>query len=161
MLMANDHKLMHSMAASPAARRNHHAFRGGLWEHSLDVVKAAEGIAAVYPQVDRDLLVTGALLHDIGKVEEYQVNGGIDFTDAGRLLGHIVMGVGIVDSFIARLAGFPEGLRLKLLHMIVSHHGRYEWQSPKKPKFLEADILHQLDMIDSRVDMYNKAGNGP
>jgi 3'-5' exoribonuclease len=159
-LMANDHNLMEALAASPAAKRNHHALLGGLWRHSMGIVKAAEGIAAVYPQVDRDLLVTGALLHDIGKIEEFRVRADIDYTDAGMLLGHIVLGAGLVDRYIARVPGFPAVLRLKLLHMIVSHHGQYEWQSPKRPKFLEAAILHQLDMIDAQVDMFNTAASG-
>jgi len=160
MLMANDHDLMESVAVSPAAKRNHHATLGGLWQHSMGIVKAAEGIAAVYSKVDRDLLVTGALLHDIGKIEEYRVRADIDYTDAGRLLGHIVLGVEIVNRYIAKLTGFPETLRIKLLHMIVSHHGQYEWQSPKRPKFLEAAVLHQLDMIDAQVDMFGGEAAG-
>jgi 3'-5' exoribonuclease len=156
-LVARDPDLLNAFAACPAARRNHHALLGGLWQHSLGVAKAAEGIAAVYPRVDRDLLVTGALLHDIGKIEEYRAGTDINITDAGRLLGHIVLGAGLVDRLIAQIPGFPRVLRLKLLHMIVSHHGRYEWQSPKRPKFLEAAILHQLDMIDAQVDMFGEA----
>lgn len=157
LLMANDHKLMEALAMCPAAKRNHHAKLGGLWQHSMGMVKAAEGIAATYPRVDRDLLVTGALLHDIGKIEEFRVRAGIDYSDAGMLLGHIVLGAGLVDRYITRVPGFPEVLRLKLLHMIVSHHGQYEWQSPKRPKFLEAAILHLLDMIDAQVDMFSEA----
>ena len=124
------------------------------------MVKAAEGVAAAYPQIDRDLLITGALLHDIGKIEELQARADIDYTDAGRLLGHIVLGVEIVSCYMAKVPGFPETLRLKLLHMIVSHHGQYEWQSPKRPKFLEAAILHQLDMMDAQVNMFNEAAAG-
>jgi len=160
LLMANDHNLMEAMAGSPAAKHNHHALLGGLWQHSRGIVKAAEGVVAAYPRVDRDLLVTGALLHDIGKIEEYRVRADIDYTDAGRLLRHIVLGAGLVDRYIARVPGFPAVLRLKLLHMIVSHHGQYEWQSPKRPKFLEAAILHQLDMIDAQVDMFGAAVSG-
>lgn len=159
-LMATDHNLMEALARYPAAKRNHHALLGGLWQHSMGIVKAAEGVAAAYPRVDRDLLVTGALLHDIGKIEEYRVRADKDYTDAGRLLGHIVLGANLLDRYIARVPGFPEVLRLKLLHMIVSHHGYYEWQSPKRPKFLEAAILHQLDMIDAQVDMFNAAASG-
>ncbi len=159
-LMANDHNLLQCLATSPAAKRNHHAKLGGLWEHSQGMVKAAEGVAAAYPQVDRDLLITGALLHDIGKIEELQARADIDYTDAGRLLGHIVLGVEIVSCYMAKVPGFPETLRLKLLHMIVSHHGQYEWQSPKRPKFLEAIILHQLDMMDAQVDMFTEAAAG-
>lgn len=159
-LMANDQNFRELLVQCPAAKRNHHALLGGLWQHTMGIVKAAEGIAAVYPQVDRDLLITGALLHDIGKIEEYKCRANIDITDAGRLLGHIVLGVGLVDRYIAQVPDFPEVLRLKLLHMIVSHHGRYEWQSPKRPKFLEAAILHQLDMIDAQVYMFSEAAAG-
>ena len=159
-LMANDHNLLQCLAASPAAKRNHHAKLGGLWEHSLGMVKAAEGMAAAYSQVNRDLLITGALLHDIGKIKEFRARADIDYTDAGRLLGHIILGVELVNRYIAKVPGFPKTLRLKLLHMIVSHHGQYEWQSPKRPKFLEAAILHQLDMMDAQVDMFTEAAAG-
>ncbi len=142
---------------APAAKRNHHATIGGLLEHSLGVACAAGRIAPAYPEMDRDLLVTGALLHDIGKVEEYSCRTGIDFTDEGRLLGHIVLGVQMLDRYISQLTDFPMELKLKLTHMIVSHHGQYEWQSPKRPKFLEAAVLHHLDMIDAAANMFGAA----
>lgn len=156
-LIFNDDDFLNVFFMSPAAKHYHHAALGGLLEHSLGIARAAGGVAAVYPQMDRDLLVCGALLHDIGKVEEYRLNAHIDFTDEGRLLGHIVLGVRLLDSYMDQLPGFPEELRTKLLHMIVSHHGQYEWQSPKRPKFLEADVLHHLDMIDAAVDMFGSA----
>ena len=156
-LILKDNYFMDTFIKSPAGTHNHHAVIGGLLEHSLGIARAAEGIAAVYPKIDRDLLLTGALLHDIGKVEEYRLNSHIDFTDEGRLLGHIVLGVRLLDSYIDQLPGFPQELRTKLLHMIVSHHGQYEWQSPKRPKFLEAAVLHYLDMIDATIDMFNSA----
>jgi 3'-5' exoribonuclease len=142
---------------APAARRNHHAAIGGLIEHSLGMAEAADKLAGAYIQIDRDLLITGALLHDIGKTEEYSTGTVIDFTDGGRLLGHIVIGVRILEKYIDTLPGFPEDLKLKLLHMVVSHHGQYEWQSPKRPKFLEAAILHHLDMMDMLVDVFHSA----
>lgn len=145
---------------APAARRNHHAAIGGLVEHSLGMAEAADRLAGAYRQLDRDLLITGALLHDIGKVEEYNIGTGIDFTDGGRLLGHIVIGVRIMEEYINVLPGFPEDLKLKLLHMVVSHHGQYEWQSPKRPKFLEAAVLHHLDMMDMLVDVFSSAIEG-
>lgn len=88
---------------------------------------------------------------------EYSLGTDIDFTDEGRLLGHIVLGVRLLDRYADRLHEFPEDLRLKLTHMLVSHHGQYEWQSPKRPKFIEAAVLHHLDMIDAAVDMFNTA----
>jgi len=159
-LLAGDQDIINVMARCPAAKRNHHAYLGGLWQHSLGVARAADRIASVYSHLDRDLLVTGALLHDIGKIEEYRVKADIDFTSEGRLLGHIVIGTGLVDRLISRIPSFPEVLRLKLLHMIVSHHGQYEWQSPKRPKFIEAAVLHYLDMIDAQIDMFNGASAG-
>lgn len=148
--------LMNFLTA-PAARRNHHAAIGGLAEHSLGVAAAAERMAEVYPGLDRDLLIAGALLHDVGKVEEYRIGTDIDFTDEGRLLGHIVLGVQLLGKYISQVSDFPDDLRLKLTHMLVSHHGQYEWQSPKRPKFLEAAMLHHLDMIDAEVDMFSSA----
>lgn len=156
-LILSDDDFLNALLMSPAAKRNHHATIGGLLEHSLGIVSAAERIAPIYPKIDRDLLVAGALLHDIGKVEEYSFSADIDFTDEGRLLGHIVLGVRLLDKYINRLPDFPEELRLKLLHMIVSHHGQYEWQSPKRPKFPEAVVLHHLDMIDAAVNMFSYA----
>ncbi len=156
-LILSDGDFQNVLFTSPAAKRNHHATIGGLLEHSLGIASAAEQIALVYPRIDRDLLVAGALLHDIGKVKEYSFGADIDFSDEGRLLGHIVLGVRLLDKYISSLPDFPEELRLKLLHMIVSHHGQYEWQSPKRPKFLEAAVLHHLDMIDAAVDMFSSA----
>lgn len=156
-LIFSDEVFFQSLLTAPAAKRNHHATIGGLLEHSLGIAAAAEQIAPVYPKIDRDLLVAGALLHDIGKVEEYSCGTDIDFTNEGRLLGHIVLGAQLLERYISRLPDFPQDLRLKLLHMIISHHGQYEWQSPKRPKFLEAAVLHHLDMIDAEVDMFSTA----
>lgn len=154
-----DETLAEQFRRAPAAKAHHQAYLGGLLEHTLNVVKLAEQIAAAYEGVDRDLLLTGALLHDIGKIYEYRYDVFIDYTDAGRLLGHIVIGAGLVQERLRDLPDFPETLKLKVLHMIVSHHGRYEWQSPKRPKFLEAAILHQADYLDAEVDKFLQARN--
>lgn len=154
-----DETLAEQFRRAPAAKAHHQAYLGGLLEHTLNVVKLAEHIAAAYEGVDRDLLLTGALLHDIGKIYEYRYDVFIDYTDAGRLLGHIVIGAGLVQERLRDLPDFPETLKLKVLHMIVSHHGRYEWQSPKRPKFLEAAILHQADYLDAEVDKFLQARN--
>ena len=145
---------------APAAKANHQAYLGGLLEHTLNVARAAAAAAGLYPRLDRDLLLAGAILHDIGKVEEYSYDRCIDFTDQGRLLGHIVMGVSEVERRVRELETdppFPENLRLKVLHIITSHHGLYEWQSPKRPKFLEASVVHILDMLDTMVDSFSRA----
>jgi 3'-5' exoribonuclease len=142
---------------APAAKLYHHALLGGLLLHSVSVATAADGIAGNYPRANRDLLVAGAILHDIGKVQEYCYRGTVEQTDEGRLLGHIVSGALFLERYIERVPSFPGELRLKLLHMLISHHGRYEWQSPKRPKFLEAALLHQLDVLDTQVDMFSRA----
>ncbi|MDK2821644.1 MAG: 3-5 exoribonuclease [Clostridia bacterium] len=140
---------------APAAKKNHQAYLGGLLEHTFNMIALVPSLCAIYPQVDQDLLYTGVILHDIAKIKEYEYEYKIDFTDAGRLLGHIVMGIQEVDQRITSIEGFPEKLRLKVLHMIASHHGQYEWQSPKRPKFLEACLLHHLDLIDTEVFIFN------
>ncbi|HHW06959.1 MAG TPA: HD domain-containing protein [Clostridia bacterium] len=152
-----DETLAEQFRRAPAAKSHHQAYLGGLLEHTLNVMRLAEQIAAAYEGIDRDLLLTGAVLHDIGKIYEYRYDLFIDYTDAGRLLGHIVMGANLVQDRIRSLPDFPETLKLKVLHMIVSHHGRYEWQSPKRPKFLEAAILHQADYLDAEVDKFLQA----
>lgn len=152
----NDREWLNMFVSAPAAKINHQAYLGGLLEHTLNVARAAASFARLYPQVDRDLLLAGAILHDIGKVEEYRYDKVIDFTDRGRLLGHIMLGAGMVEKRMDNLEGFPEKLKLKILHIIVSHHGQYEWQSPKRPKFLEAAVIHQLDQLDATVDSFTK-----
>ncbi|MBM7867611.1 HD domain-containing protein [Heliobacterium gestii] len=137
---------------APAAMTHHQAYIGGLLEHSLRVHATALGLAANVPEADRDLLAAGAILHDIGKIEELQYQSVIGYTVAGNLLGHIVIGINLLDREIAGLPGFPEELRLRLLHLIASHHGEYEWQSPKRPQTAEAMILHYADRFDA--DMF-------
>lgn len=142
---------------APAAKANHQAYLGGLLEHTLNVAELAGQVARTYPQVDKDLLLAGAVLHDLGKIEAYNYTRLIDTSDQGRLLGHIVLGALDLEREMTRIPGFPAGLRLKLLHMVASHHGRYEWQSPVRPQFLEAAILHHLDLLDANVDMFTVA----
>ena len=153
----SDPEWVKKYSTAPAAKKHHQAYLGGLLEHSLNVAQACQQMARVYPQINRDLLLTGAILHDIGKIDEYTYERVIDMSDQGRLLGHIIMGIQMVDRVIEGLPDFPENLRLKILHMIASHHGEYEWQSPKRPKFLEAYMLHQLDLLDARVDTFTRA----
>ncbi|MFZ5643435.1 MAG: 3'-5' exoribonuclease YhaM family protein [Bacillota bacterium] len=155
----NDKDWERDFCVAPAAKANHQAYLGGLLEHTLNISRAALSMARLYPRLDKDILLTGCILHDIGKINEYTYKRHIDFTDEGRLLGHIITGVSEVDRRIRSLEGdgFPEDLRLKVLHIITSHHGLYEWQSPKKPKFLEAAVVHVLDMLDTVVDTFSKA----
>ncbi|TDA70645.1 MAG: HD domain-containing protein [Clostridia bacterium] len=152
-----DQERVRAFITAPAAKANHQAYLGGLLEHTLNVATMAGEAARTYPQVDKDLLLSGAILHDLGKTGAYNYTRVIDTSDQGRLLGHIVLGVLDLEQEMAGIPGFPVGLRLKLLHMVASHHGRYEWQSPVRPQFLEAAILHHLDMLDADIDMFTTA----
>lgn len=154
-----DEDIANRFRRAPAAKSHHQAYLGGLLEHTLNVVQLARKIASTYEGVELDLLLTGALFHDIGKIYEFHYDKFIDYSDAGRLLGHITIGANLIADQIKKLYDFPENLRLKLIHLILSHHGKYEWQSPKRPKFLEGIILHQADYIDSQVDKFIKVKN--
>lgn len=136
---------------APAARQMHHAYIGGLLEHTLSMATLALTLAGHYPYVDRDLLLAGTLLHDAGKAVEYEVANGITFSDDGRLVGHIVRAITMVEHAAARIDAFPPEKLRELVHLIASHHGTLEWGSPVPPKTLEAILLHQLDLLDSRV----------
>jgi 3'-5' exoribonuclease len=142
---------------APAALKIHQPYLKGLWEHSLGVAELTRSISANYPEVDTDLLLVGALLHDIGKIFEYNFERGISYTTDGRLLGHIIMGIDLLSREIARIPDFPTDLRTKLLHIITSHHGRYEWQSPRRPKCLEAVIIHYADALEADLWQFRRA----
>ena len=137
---------------APAAKAMHHVFLGGLLEHSLAVVGLAVDVAARYPQVNRDLLICGALLHDIGKVAELSYKRSFDYTDEGKLLGHIVIGVQMVEDHVRQIDDFPSELSMLIKHLLLSHHGQYDFGSPKRPKFLEAIILNFIDDLDSKIN---------
>jgi len=140
------------MKKAPAAKSMHHAYAGGLLEHTVSVTKLLESFCEHYPFLDRDLLITAGILHDIGKLEELSGNLAIDYTDAGRLLGHLVLGAQRVAQEIDKIANFPTDLALSLQHLIVSHHGEYEFGSPKRPKIIEAFALHYADDLDARMN---------
>ena len=149
--MADD-SFMRGYCRAPAAKSMHHVFLGGLLEHSLAVASLVEDVGHRYPGINRDLLVTGALLHDIGKVAELCYERGFDYTDQGKLLGHIVIGVEMVEEKLQALPDFPIRLATLLKHLLLSHHGQYEYGSPKRPKTLEAVILNFLDDLDSKIN---------
>lgn len=148
----SDRQFVSQFKKAPAAKNFHHSYLGGLLEHTFSVCQLAEQVASHYPQLNRDLLVTAAFLHDIGKVREFVYDLNIDYSDEGRLLGHLVLGVAMVDEKLAELRDFPQELALRLKHMILSHHGEYEFGSPKRPKFLEAFALHLIDDLDAKVN---------
>jgi 3'-5' exoribonuclease len=155
-----DQDLMRKFATAPAAVKNHHAYRGGLLEHVVNIMEVVRRIADLYPQVDSELLLLGVLFHDLGKVDELTYDRDFAYTDAGQLLGHVVMAVGMVDAKIReaeRLSGepIPEEIALRLKHMVVSHHGAYEYGSPKLPMTLEAVALNQLDNLDAKLHSFD------
>jgi 3'-5' exoribonuclease len=142
--------------AHPAAKRNHHAYVGGLLEHSLSVAGACDRLAAHYRtqglELDRDLLLTGALLHDIGKVRELRAPPASGYTTEGKLLGHIVMGIQIVQREAETVQELPGERLLLLQHLIASHQGRPEWDSPRTPQMIEALVLHYADDLDAKMN---------
>jgi 3'-5' exoribonuclease len=144
---------------APAAKLLHHAWIGGLLEHVLTLVRVCRATAPFYPEVDPDLLVTGAILHDIGKVRELSWGTTFSYTLEGQMIGHISIAQGMLREKIATLPGFPEKLRVLVEHMILSHHGKYEFGSPKLPMTPEAILLSALDDIEAKMQaMRNEFG---
>ncbi|MBV8867619.1 MAG: HD domain-containing protein [Acidobacteriaceae bacterium] len=151
-LIFGDEELVSLYKAAPAAKSIHHACRGGLLEHVLSLCALSKMIAAHYPEIDPDLLITGVILHDIGKVEELSYARSFGYSAEGQLLGHIVLGLRLIGAKFAQVPGFPPKLRSLVEHMIVSHHGELEFGSPKLPLFPEALLLHHLDNLDSKMN---------
>ncbi len=141
---------------SSAAKSVHHGFVGGLLEHTLSVAKLCEFYCKQYPVLKRDLLITAALCHDIGKTKEISAFPINDYTDDGNLLGHIVMGVEMIGEKIRDINGFPHGLAGELKHCILSHHGEFEYGSPKKPAIIEAVALNFADDTDAKIEIFNE-----
>jgi 3'-5' exoribonuclease len=138
---------------APAATKVHHACIGGLLEHTLGVVKSCAALAELYPEADRDLLVTAAALHDIGKIEEFDWSIAIRYSDAGQLVGHVVGGAMMVREAAEHIEGFDPLVSLALQHAILAHHGQREFGSPQEPKSIEAMIVHAADQLDADIAM--------
>jgi 3'-5' exoribonuclease len=156
-----DEEFMRKLTRAPAGVKNHHAYLGGLLEHVVSLMELILRVAPVYPEINGDLLLMGAFLHDIGKVDELSYERDFAYTDEGQLIGHLVMAVGILEKKlreVERLSGepVPEEFVLRLKHMIVSHHGQYEYGSPKLPMTLEAVALHQLDNLDAKIHSFSQ-----
>jgi 3'-5' exoribonuclease len=147
----NDADWVAQFKAAPAAKFMHHAYIGGLLEHTLSMASLADKIAAHYRGVDRDLLLVGVVLHDIGKTREFSYLTGIDYTHEGRLVSHIAIGLEMLDAKLKLIDGFPSDVALLIKHMIISHHGSREFGSPEPPKTVEAVLLNYIDEIDSKV----------
>ncbi|WP_413295113.1 3'-5' exoribonuclease YhaM family protein [Bdellovibrio sp. HCB185ZH] len=136
---------------APAAKSIHHAWVGGLLEHILSICKIMDFMGSHYPFLNRDLLLFGAIFHDIGKIWELSYDNGVSYTDRGRLLGHMQIACELIDKKAARILGFSEELRDICKHIILSHHGKLEYGSPKRPKFMEAMLIAMVDDLDSKV----------
>ena len=163
-----DTELAQAYREAPAARQLHHAWLGGLLEHVVSLCTLADRVVPHYPLVDRDLVLTGVILHDIGKVRELSWEVGFEYTVEGTLLGHIQMGVALAEKTIDSLPNFPPKLKVLVLHMILSHHGKLEFGSPKLPMIPEALVLNFLDDLDAKMqavqgefDKCIREGKGP
>lgn len=137
---------------APAAKTLHHAFIGGLLDHVVSLFTVCDLACRNYPQVNRDLVLTGAFLHDIGKIHELAYQRSISYTTEGQLLGHMIIELEMLHKKIAGIPGFPDELKILIEHLIISHHGQYEFGSPKLPMFPEALMLHYLDDLDSKME---------
>lgn len=152
----DDKSLMDCVARTPAGVKHHHAYAGGLLDHVVNLMRLADLIAPLYPDMDRDLLLVGVLVHDIGKIVELESEKGFSYTDSGQLLGHVLLGLEIVDAKIRAVersmgAPFDAETALRVKHMIASHHGSYEFGAPRLPMTLEAVALHHLDHLDAKM----------
>lgn len=147
----NDPEIARRYKTAPAAKSIHHAWLGGLIEHVLSLCALAKFAASHYEGIDLDLLLSGVILHDIGKIEELSYDRGFSYSDDGQLLGHIMIGIRIIHDKLSGLPQFPRKKRVLLEHMVLSHHGQLEYGSPKLPLFPEALLLHYLDNLDSKM----------
>lgn len=147
-----DSDIVERIKQAPAAKKMHHAYLGGLLEHTLSMVLLADQIAGHYSGVDRDLLIAGAVLHDIGKIRELAYQSAIDYTDEGRLVSHIVIAAELIDRKLATLGEFPPEKAVLIKHLVISHHGSRSLGSPEPPKTIEAVLLNYIDEMDAKVN---------
>jgi len=152
-LVFADTEFVGQFKLSPAAKRLHHCFVGGLLEHTLSVTKICDWLCGHYQNIKRDLLIVGAILHDIGKVYELTSSPSFDYTAEGRLVGHLILGWSFIEEKIRQIEGFPQELKTRLEHLVLSHHGAYEFRSPVVPKTVEAMLLYQADDLDAKVQL--------
>jgi 3'-5' exoribonuclease len=148
------------LLAAPAAKAIHHAYRGGLLEHTLNVARTCLAVCDLRPDLDREILLVGAVVHDLGKAWELDYGVAPEYTDSGRLLGHIFLGVQVLDPILEGVEELPHDLLLHLRHLILSHHGEFEYGSPKRPKTKEAFVLHFADNLDAKLNTVDAALDG-
>lgn len=152
----SDDNFLRKFSLAPAARTIHHNCVGGLLEHTLEVAAICRNLVGLYPEkINRDLLLAGALLHDIGKMEEYRQDSlNFEFSDRGKLVGHISIGKEMLDQKLAEVPDFPEELKLELEHMLITHHGQRDWGSPEVPKTINAFTLFHADLVSARMNQF-------
>ena len=151
-LFVEDQEFLKSFEEHSAAKTVHHGFMGGLMEHTLSVARLCDYMAGAYPVIKRDLLITAALLHDVGKTRELSSFPMNDYTDEGQLLGHIIIGAQMIHDLAKEIPDFPQNLENQLVHCILAHHGELEYGSPKKPAMVEAVALNLADNTDARME---------
>ena len=148
----SDPEIAEAYRNAPAAKTLHHAYIGGLLDHVVSLCRSCDLMCRNYPQINRDLLLTGAFLHDIGKIHELTYNRSFSYSTRGQLLGHMIIELEMLQAKLGQVPGFPEELKTLVEHLIISHHGQYEFGSPKLPMFPEALMLHYLDDLDSKME---------
>ncbi len=155
-MIFSDAEIRKNLRNAPAGKLWHHNYLGGLLEHTLAVTDISDKVGQMYPETNRDLLIAGALLHDIGKIDAYNYKTMIDFTDEGRLVGHIVIGAQLVSDKIKLVDNFPEKLKMQIIHLILSHQGKLEQASPVLPMTIEGIILYYADELDSKANAFSR-----
>jgi 3'-5' exoribonuclease len=160
----SDEDFMAKFTRAPAGMKNHHAYQGGLLEHVVSLMELVLAVAPRYPQLDQDKLLVGALLHDAAKVDELSYDRDIAYTDEGQLLGHLVLAISMIDEKVRQIVQkdgqpFPKQLLIEIKHLVLSHHGQYDYGSPKLPMTLEAITLHLLDNLDAKMANFTQLIN--
>ncbi|MEZ4751310.1 MAG: OB-fold nucleic acid binding domain-containing protein [Bdellovibrionota bacterium] len=150
--LLKDPEIAERYKVCPAAKTIHHAFLGGLLVHSLQLIHLVDAVLKYYEGIDRDIAVFGAAFHDFGKIFELSYNNAFSYTDEGKLVGHITIGAILIDRKIREIPGFPRELEYQLKHIVLAHHGHLEYGSPKRPHTIEAQLVHQLDDMDSKIN---------
>lgn len=149
-----DSKTLERFSKHPAGKNWHHAYLGGLIEHTLEIIEICNLMCKFHKEINRDLLIAGAMIHDLGKIEEISPEVGFEYTTKGKLLGHITIAVSLVEDAIKKIGSFPEDLKLNLLHLLLSHQGKLENASPVVPKTLEAAVLYHADELSAKANAY-------
>lgn len=152
----DDAEFVGQFITAAAAKKWHHEYRGGLARHTFEMCRIAETMCELFPDLNRDVLLTGIFLHDIGKLYEMSHDLVVEYTTVGRLLGHVQIGADLTAARIAGIDGFPENLRLQVLHCVLAHHGELQYGSPVVPKTLEAIVLHHIDNLDAQAAAYSR-----